>query len=339
MKKRPLILRVIVALAVLFPVLMVGQMLLVGGLGAGAALRRLIWTPDPVLVPVEYLLATALAWLLAWSAWQVKPWSFWVMVALGAALVGHNYWVLFFRTRDPSDLYLVAFSVLTIGPAVALVLLLQREVRAPFFNPRVRWWEQDPRHAVDLPEAGGGRVRDLSRTGLFLQTDRPLSPGERVPVAFTLGEQPLTAEAEVVWASPGGATHPAGAGLRFVGLASGARIALERALRGLRDQEAKEWCRQSIRYPTDIRCDEDDVVLDLSRGGMFVQSTAPRPLGHRASWRLRRGDHDLNVTGEVVWTSDGSSGRPAGFGVRFGSLPRPARAALDRLVGALATGG
>lgn len=79
-------------------------------------------------------------------------------------------------------------------------------------------------------------AKDISSTGLFLKAARPPDVGTRITLSFRLpgarGEE-IESEAEVVRrVGPGGDNHSAGgAGLRFVSLPAGTRIAIGRFIR------------------------------------------------------------------------------------------------------------
>jgi PilZ domain-containing protein len=78
-----------------------------------------------------------------------------------------------------------------------------------------------PRLRVQLPAlASGGhswRVHDISRVGLSLLTEQPLSQGETLTLELvdTASGRRCSFEAQVVWSAPG---EPGRAGLRFVHL-------------------------------------------------------------------------------------------------------------------------
>lgn len=64
----------------------------------------------------------------------------------------------------------------------------------------------------------GGRLRKLSRGGVFVETDAPLVCADEVGLRFQLPESSITlrASAEVVWARNSWVSKPDGVGLRFV---------------------------------------------------------------------------------------------------------------------------
>ena len=81
---------------------------------------------------------------------------------------------------------------------------------------------------------------NLSRGGVYLSTDEPLTPGRRVLVELTLpGGAAIEALGRVAWTrrvlSPDGAGAEAGVGLQFIGAAGEQMQILERYLRDRED--------------------------------------------------------------------------------------------------------
>lgn len=76
--------------------------------------------------------------------------------------------------------------------------------------------------------AGWGTVRNLSRRGMFIETDQSLTPQSLVNLHFTLPHQDadLLPVAQVRWTRAGN-DHPAGIGVRFVELDGGTTLKLE----------------------------------------------------------------------------------------------------------------
>ncbi len=108
------------------------------------------------------------------------PGSVWALVAFfmmtGAALV--------FVRRVTWTLALIAFALLVVFNVVlfkklpllaglAMAALTLRPLRNPFLSPKLRWWEQAPRVAVDLEAVSQGerfRVINISATGALLES-------------------------------------------------------------------------------------------------------------------------------------------------------------------------
>lgn len=87
-----------------------------------------------------------------------------------------------------------------------------------------------PRMSVKLEifygedEKLSGYTDNMSVVGLFLETNKPLSPGEKLKLKFSLpgGNQPIICQGRVAWVSapdsPPSNTHPPGMGVEFIDL-------------------------------------------------------------------------------------------------------------------------
>jgi len=109
---------------------------------------------------------------------------------------------------------------------VPVLFLLQEKILAPFYNPQLKWWEQDPRVRAQLTvsaEFPSGKQTfqtfDISASGMFVGTgDQPRpSAGEafQAEVKLESSRVSLPIECRVVWVSEGLGRIPAGCGITF----------------------------------------------------------------------------------------------------------------------------
>ena len=112
---------------------------------------------------------------------------------------------------------------------LSLVETVQRFVRFhdPRGLPRVNL-----RARVQIREAdrhGWGTARNVSRGGMYLESETALQAGQEIGLRFSLpdGARPLAPTARVVWARDAWEGHAAGAGLRFMDLDAPAARALD----------------------------------------------------------------------------------------------------------------
>ena len=65
-------------------------------------------------------------------------------------------------------------------------------------------------------------ITDISETGIFVKTTAPEQPGTHLNLRFTVGDEPIEVEGEVIWVNPFRPGAPdsinPGMGIRFVGL-------------------------------------------------------------------------------------------------------------------------
>lgn len=122
-----------------------------------------------------------------------------------------------------------------------LLHLVAREVRVPYFFPRIRWWESDPRYRLSVQariirKDGGemeGEIMDISLGGCFVKTHAYFANDETVTLEFSLFERPMKCTGCVVWKTESRVTHPSGIGVKFDVLGKEEMLALKQATRKL----------------------------------------------------------------------------------------------------------
>ncbi len=132
---------------------------------------------------------------------------------------------------------------------IPVSVFLTKEIRAPYFNPRLRWWQQAERivHFVDVSfRTRRYRSYDLSENGAFLTPREEdgggelLSPeliGETATAVLQLNGREVELPARVVRvSSQSRGRYPAGVGIRFLPTDTDARACLRALLGELRAQ-------------------------------------------------------------------------------------------------------
>jgi len=123
-----------------------------------------------------------------------------------------------------------------------VIYLVGRDIRVPYFFPRIRWWESDPRYKLSVPAKiirhdGAeleGEIMDLSMGGCFLKTHAYFTPDEVVSLSFSLFDRPAACKGNVVWRAESGVTHPKGIGVKFQHLDKETHSSLKQAVNKLR---------------------------------------------------------------------------------------------------------
>lgn len=185
---------------------------------------------------------------------------------------------------------------------------------------------------------------NISLGGLFLQSSEPAPPGSRLRLRLRTREHAIGAAARVVHvidvASSQEKRHPPGMGLEFERLTSDARSALERFVGGLSDvaragREARAVLSgASVVVRTHTLAELQALWgQDLSKGGLFVATPSPPPLGTRLPVELHTPGGSLSLTAEVVHVLDAETARlalhPAGAGLQLLDLAGDKRQALE----------
>lgn len=77
-----------------------------------------------------------------------------------------------------------------------------------------------------------------------------------------------------------------------------------------------------------------DYTKNISKGGTFIKTSRPLPIGTRFLFALSAPalSEAVQITGEVQWISPGDAGSEAGMGIRFLFAADEERIRLERLV-------
>ena len=94
--------------------------------------------------------------------------------------------------------------------------------------------------------------------------------------------------------------------------------------------------RVRLRYP-DLDTFVERFAPNVTRGGVFIASRAPRPVGDQFAFEIQVATGHVALAGEgkVIWVKEFNPAEPTkphGMGVQFVSLSAPSRALLQRML-------
>ncbi len=176
-----------------------------------------------LLSPTFYLLS-GISMLAGYGFWEMRRWAWYVFLFSIALTLYAN--AILAADYGESHHKGVAFFVGLVALG-GLVFRVGREVRVPYFLPKIRWWESDPRYKLSVPahlvRSGDGarldcEILDISGSGCFLKLRVELIQDENVMVEFTMFGHAMSCAGAVVWRTQSAVTHPKGIGVKFAGL-------------------------------------------------------------------------------------------------------------------------
>jgi Tfp pilus assembly protein PilZ len=173
-----------------------------------------------ILSPGFYFLA-ALGMLSGFGLLEMKRWAWYTFVCTNLCICYNN--AILASDYGTSSHRALAFmgSVLVL---IAVMIRIAREVRVPYFLPRIRWWESNPRYKLVVPvvlklENGErtikGDILDLSMGGCFVKTRDTLALHDRVDLSFKALGKDVVCTGTIVWLTQSAVTHPKGVGVKF----------------------------------------------------------------------------------------------------------------------------
>jgi hypothetical protein len=186
-----------------------------------------------LLSPFYYLISFA-AVVSGYGLWEMRRWGWYVFV-LANLMIGYGNAVLL-TDHGTTHHKVLAFGFSLVA-LLGVVYRVSREVRVPYFLPRIRWWESNPRYRLIVPcklaRSGGetidAEILDLSSTGAFIKIKSDVDQDETLSIAFTVFGEPLEFKGIVVWRTQSTVTHPRGIGLKFTAVPKIQRKALKAA--------------------------------------------------------------------------------------------------------------
>ncbi|MDG2199488.1 MAG: PilZ domain-containing protein [SAR324 cluster bacterium] len=305
-----------------------------------------------IFAPIGYYITTALQWqnwsvvvlieqLLALPHGPLK-----LLVILSSPLVGlavHSVkaigWISFMLYCGATIFvnFYIAYSSEVVtnfsaslysltGALAILVYLVRKEIMAPYFNPKMRWWESAERFPFKLDvllksergeEKISSRTFDISVSGCFLTTDLEYQTGQKIDLNIKLID-PVDLQAEVVWVCPGNENVPKGIGIRFISNLKEITTQVDRF---------KEKYSKAERFPFQLDAEIQQSggteqinakTFDISVSGCFLITDHPYEAGQQLELNLKLLE-PINLTAQVIWISAGDAKIPQGIGVKFTS--------------------
>ena len=118
-----------------------------------------------------------------------------------------------------------------------LLLVVAKQVRVPYFFPKIRWWESDPRYKLSVPvkvfkKDGSdleGEIMDISLGGCFIKTHAYFSQDEDIKLEYSLFDKTIKCSGVAVWRTESKVTHPKGIGVKFSPLEKETVLVLKKA--------------------------------------------------------------------------------------------------------------
>ena len=241
-KKKPLVITLIAIGFLLIPTAMPVQMFMLSG-GSWPVIGE-------VLRSDYFLREWGLSWSAALAVYVVTRFSFAYFVSLSAVVLATKV----SRTLTYPDLETPLSLLMTLFWFSAAIYFLASSLKAPYLNPKLRWWTRPQRiplcreaailfEKAKLPVT----VLNLSLGGAFVRLDEQAAEGQRFPqrigeefeltMALVTGSQAeatsalFTSKAQLVWKASPESPYRSGMGIRFISLSKEQKQQLIRILR------------------------------------------------------------------------------------------------------------
>ncbi len=173
-----------------------------------------------LLISPSFYLLTANMVVAGFGLWEMRRWSWYIFLAANAWLL---YWCAVALTEYARTEHKMGSFLMVFGAVVFLLFRVAREIRVPYFHPRIRWWETNPRFRLCVPvqvkwadQNLRGEIMDLSRSGCFIRLREEVRTDQEIELVFSVFQMNFKCPGTVVWRSKSTVTHPKGCGVKFL---------------------------------------------------------------------------------------------------------------------------
>lgn len=151
------------------------------------------------------------------AVYCVKKWSYPVFLIC-------MLWLTFqiFYSLSPNMTFSELFFTLILPMSMNILYvsyILLPNVRAAYYDPRLRWWENKPRYvfSTDIKIRSEenmilGTMSNISEGGLFASIATPIEPNTVIELEFEILGTNIELKAKIVYRKPDGASH----GIQFI---------------------------------------------------------------------------------------------------------------------------
>ncbi len=155
------------------------------------------------------------ALFVSYGVWKVRSWGFYLLLVFGLAVIGMDLQQIIANPKTLNAWHFVDAVLVIAG----LTIIFQEKIKAPYFNPKIRWWERASRHRTDIQghfkygtSNQAALLLDVSATGCFSAFELSAELGSVVDVTVDFGKLHFESKAKFVRKSE----NPKGVGLMFV---------------------------------------------------------------------------------------------------------------------------
>jgi hypothetical protein len=177
----------------------------------------------------------------AYGIWKVAKWGYYLFLSFSTLIIIHNFYILLTQKQYSSYMVLL-FQATTLS---VVGFFLQKHITAPYFNPKMRWWESRPRYKVDvgcvnkISEGASARlfeshIHDISKGGCFMVCSENLKIDTQIELEFSFNNNRVLILGETVWLCP---KIQGGYGIQFHKMSLLNKLALRAIIKDLKSKK------------------------------------------------------------------------------------------------------
>ena len=307
--------------------------------GVGGIFSRML--PSDIVMLFVYPVA-------AFSVYSVRKIGWWIFIASALSILIYNT-VAYIRNPMITLLGLILFNLAVLA---VTAVFFRKHIIAPYFNPRLRWWEQARRWDINLGvalEYGDsyeiGHLEDISVGGCFIRITETISVGKTYPLKLSLGnEMSMSIRGMVMRAVADDCSIP-GYGIMFVHASDTEKEGLESMLSALHSlglgeradsaaEDKRKFERYSVNLSVSFRYNGEILparLINFSSTGACLETMLDMQMGEFCGFYCTIGYNSADVDGVIKWKKKLEHHRH--YGISFINPTKKQRTDISQILG------
>ena len=253
------------------------------------------------------------------SIYSVTKAGWWIFIAAAAGIFIYNI-IAYIQNPMVSLFGVLVFDLVLF---LAAGFFFRKHIIAPYFNPRLRWWEQASRYDINLGVAIEysnsyelGYLEDISMGGCFIRISENVKVGTVYPLKISLGKQlSVSIKGKIMRTVTDDCSLP-GYGVMFVHLTETERDGLRNMISGLykigvngtaataAEHEQRAFDRYSVNISVSFRYKGDILpakLINFSSTGACLETMLDMEMGEFCGFYCTVGFNSADVDGVIKW--------------------------------------
>jgi len=229
MRKKPVILILLAAIHFLYPLYFIFQIIYFHHIAIGDFFQLINVLLNP-FQKILFIFLTIFSIILAYGLFKVRLWAYRFFFVFAGSIIMYNATHFFkFSENDLIPLYIDVVVVVSV--LMLTFFVINKHIKAPYFNPRLRWWENEDRYKVENLKGTWeilnskeshyeeSIIYDLSIGGMFIKTANIPPLDSFLDISFKITNELIKCRGKVVRHFEERGRYPQGFGLMFTNLA------------------------------------------------------------------------------------------------------------------------
>ena len=258
----------------------------------------------------------------------VKKPGWYIFILSSLYLISYN--IIAFILSDRYSILLIIFYNIILF--IVTCIFFRKHIIAPYFNPKLRWWEADERYKINIKlnidiknNKINADILDFSETGCFISSEAELKPGLESESVLSFNKNILKLNIRVIRKSSKNENYN-GYGLMFINLSGIEKNAIKKIIYELEELGVKKQHRENFNIESEkeditsryklcgeivIKSETESIygrLLDISKSGCFALLNTESNMDKNCNVEVSYLNYKFNAQSEIRWKADRKSG-------------------------------